>query len=1114
MAKISFFTWAVIVHFLTCLPWGVYSSNKTSTDSKALPKQEAETRKIVAVKTISVRCPVGTVPSLPYQVWVTYSDGQSEYRQAKWSNSALATEESQADATLHPAGSQYTVNGYILGDETTDEGYPIQANIEVVKEYEDTPTQVAAHTVPLTDVTIDGDNRLTSNRDLAIREIISWDVTQQLYNYRDTYGLSTEGYTRSDGWDSPEIKLKGHGSGHYMSALALAYAAATDPEQKAILYRNITRMVNELRECQERTFVWHDELGRYWEARDFAPDEELRTMKGTWEAFDEHKTKWATYGYGYLNAIPAHHPALIEMYRAYNNSDWVWAPYYSIHKQLAGLIDIATYMDDPAVADKALLIAKDMGLWVWNRMHYRTYVKTDGTQDERRARPGNRYEMWNMYIAGEVGGIGESLARLSEMVSDPEDKARLLEASNCFDSPAFFVPLSRNIDNIRTRHANQHIPMIIAALRSYLSNHDPFYYHLSENFWNMIQGRYRYATGGVGNGEMFRQPYTQILSMVMNGVSEGDSHSNPNINETCCAYNLLKLTKELNCLHPDDARYMDYYERTLYNQIIGSLNPVHYQTTYQYAVGMNASKPWGNETPQSTCCGGTGSENHVKYQEATYFVSDSTLWVGLYMPTTLHWKEKGVTIRQECLWPAEQSVIKINEGGASFAMKLRVPYWATNGFDVKLNGKSLASEYTPCSYVQIPYRQWQAGDVVEVVMPFTKHIDYGPDKLSAEIASKDGEPLESAWVGTLMYGPLAMTATDITNWKEATLNIDPYLASITPVSSNGLQTGTNGNLYMLTQGGKTFQPDYYRHEHSTHYFRINQVKDPTAELKTALATKLREITVYHKKNYTRASFSPLKSAEKTGKKLMEATTVSGSSISAAITAIDQATEGLKATRLDKSLLETALLNARNYDASLYTGNSFQQLQAEIQTTQNILNDSDRQIIIDRQTLALQDAVSGLVLAKEVDKTQLQELLNIAQERTTAQEKWNALTVKVPEFAPWAHFGYLRLTKTLEEAQGVYDNKDKNYSQEEVNAIVSSLNTAINTMRPGNLPEMEDLRPLSGLLRRAGTIDESTSAALKEAVEYARMVMEYVTDGSGTHDMIETAVTRLKTAMGL
>ena len=72
--------------------------------------------------------------------------------------------------------------------------------------------QTVAHTFPLGDVTINGDNRLTHNRDEALREICSWDVTQQLYNYRDTYGLSTDGYTRSDGWDAPDCKLKGHGA--------------------------------------------------------------------------------------------------------------------------------------------------------------------------------------------------------------------------------------------------------------------------------------------------------------------------------------------------------------------------------------------------------------------------------------------------------------------------------------------------------------------------------------------------------------------------------------------------------------------------------------------------------------------------------------------------------------------------------------------------------------------------------------------------------------------------------------------------------------------------------------------------------------------------------------
>ena len=314
-------------------------------------------------------------------------------------NAPLTSEEDEADARRHPAGVSYRLKGYVVGDNTTDNGYPVEATVMVVGETLPTPAHEKAVTFPLSAVTINGDNRLSHNRDEALKEICSWDVTQQLYNYRDTYNMPTTGYTTSDGWDSPDTKLKGHGSGHYMSAIAQAYAVTKDPKQKAILKANITRMVNELRACQEKTFVWNDSLGRYWEARDFAPEQELKDMKGTWAAFDEYKKHPERYGYGYLNAIPAQHCALIEMYRPYNNSDWVWAPYYSIHKQLAGLIDIATYMDDKAIADKALLIAKDMGLWVWNRMHYRTYVKTDGSQQERRARPGNRYEMWDMYIA-------------------------------------------------------------------------------------------------------------------------------------------------------------------------------------------------------------------------------------------------------------------------------------------------------------------------------------------------------------------------------------------------------------------------------------------------------------------------------------------------------------------------------------------------------------------------------------------------------------------------------------------------------------------------------------------------------------------------------------------
>ena len=939
-------------------------------------------RTISKVEAISVDCPVGTAPRLPNLVWVTYSDGYSEYRQVRWANALLADEQAEADAQKHPAGSQYEIGGFVIGDETTDNGYPVKAQIKVVAEGYQTPEKEVAHTFSLADVSIDGDNRLTHNRDEAIREICSWDVTQQLYNYRDTYGLSTEGYTKSDGWDSPDTKLKGHGSGHYMSAIAQAYAVATNPEQKAILRKNITRMVNELRECQEKTFVYNKELKRNWEARDFAPEAELREMKGTWAAFDEYKKHPELYGYGYINAIPAQHCALIEMYRAYNNSDWVWAPYYSVHKQLAGLIDIATYFDDKEICDKALLIAKDMGLWVWNRMHYRTYVKQDGTQDERRAKPGNRYEMWDMYIAGEVGGMSESLSRLSEMVSNPDEKAKLLEAANCFDAPKFYDPLSKNIDDIRTRHANQHIPMIIGALRSYKSNQKPYYYNLAENFWRLVQGRYMYAMGGVGNGEMFRQPYTQILSMATNGLQEGESEAYPDINETCCAYNLVKLSKDLNCYNPDNAQYLDYIERTLYNQIIGSLNPDQYQTCYQYAVGLNATKPFGNETPQSTCCGGTGSENHTKYQQSAYFANDHTLWVGLYMPTTLHWKEKGVTIKQDCLWPSQHSAIKITEGEGDFTLKLRVPYWATQGFSIKVNGKEVAKSYQPSTYVELEQKHWKVGDVVEIDMPFSKHIEYGADKLSSDVASLDGTPLKTSWVGTLMYGPLVMAGTGAQTWNQATLNIDSKLSNITVGESNGVTTGAGANLLTLKLDGKEFQPDYYRNANSTHYYRIN----------------------------------------------------------------------------------------------------------------------------------LTDAKSKKSKKVKIDFTELNSLLNLAAERKADQEKWNALSQKIPEYAPWAPFGYERMQKVMALAQELVAKGKKKVTQDELEGTTAILNRAINTMRPGNLAEMEDLRELSGLLRRAGWPDDNTSEELKEAISYGRMVQKYVTDGSGTHDMIHAAVGKLKKAM--
>lgn len=762
----------------------IFSMLLISTGASSAQNDTTPRRTIQAAEVVHLATPAGTAPRLPSQLWVRYTDGFQEYRQVRWTNAALETEHAQAAL---PAGTAYAVEGYITGDATTPLGYPVTASVQVVATPYATPSpQPTAEPLPLNSVQLisvgstteespSTKNRLVRNRDRDIDHLLTLDVRQQLYNYRDTYGLPTDGYPVSDGWDSPTTKLKGHGSGHYMSAMALAYAVCHDTQKRARLKANLRTMVDELRRCQERTFVYDTALGRYREARDLAPEEELRTLGGTWADFDNYKQDYAHYGYGYLNAIPAQHCALVEVYRPYDNEKWVWAPYYTIHKQLAGLIDIATYVDDKAIARKALLIAKDMGLWVWNRLHYRTFVDATGTQEQRRQRPGNRYEMWNMYIAGEVGGMAESLARLSELTHNKEERARLREAASFFDSPAFFDPLARNIDAIRTRHANQHIPMVTGALRTFRAGGRQEYYHIAENFWQMIQGRYRYAMGGVGNEEMFREPYTQMHAMF--------TSKDGTMNETCCAYNLAKLTKELNAYHPNDARYMDYYERLLCNQIVGSLREGEWAVLYQYAVGPDTNKPWGNETPQSTCCGGTGSENHVKYQEASYFVGGDTLWVALYLPTLARWEAQGVTIRQECEWPAERTTLTFPEARKPFVLKVRVPYWATDGFDILVNGKRVAStsgtlpHYQPSSYVTFPLRRWTPQDRIEIIMPFTRHTDIAPDQE------------EGKWWIAHMSGPLVL-CTDSTG---------------------------------------QYVPDYAADRHTTHYFPIQPTSGSPAD---------------------------------------------------------------------------------------------------------------------------------------------------------------------------------------------------------------------------------------------------------------------------------------------
>ena len=222
---------------------------------------------------------------------------------------------------------------------------------------------------------------------------------------------------------------------------------------------------------------------------------------------------------------------------------------------------------------------------------------------------------------------------------------------------------------------------------------------------------------------------------------------------------------------------------------------------------------------------------------------------------------------------------------------------------------------------------------------------------------------------------------------------------------------------------------------------------------------------------------------------------------------------MQPTGLDKSDLTAVISQATSVNAADYTWDTYHVLQMKLVTAREMEVTSVSQLSVDRQTVTLHNALRDLMPAGSVDKSYLGEMLALAIERKAMQEAWNALTVKIPEYSPWAPHAYRRLLYHLGEAQNVYENREKNYSQNEVNLAAAALNAAINTMRPGNLPEPEDLYPLSTLLRKADrVISTERMPQLTEAVTFARMVVTYVNEGSGTHDMIRNATGRLREAL--
>jgi hypothetical protein len=510
---------------------------------------------------------------------------------------------------------------------------------------------IRAHPFALRQVRLlDGPFREAMERDR--KYLHSLDTDRLLHMFRVTAGLRSSSKPYG-GWEKPDVELRGHSIGHYLSACALMYASTGDQALKA----QASKVVAELAKCQIS-------LGRS----------------------------------GYLSAFPE------EFFDRVETGKKVWAPWYTLHKIYAGLIDMYEFCDSV----QALKVAVGMAQWARQRT---------GRLDEA--------QMQKM-LDVEHGGMNDALRHLYAVTGE----ADLLALARRFDHRALLDPLAHRQDRLKGLHVNTQIPKVIGAARGYELTGEPYFYDVATYFWNEVTGARCYATGGTSNDEHWRTEPYQLASELGR-----ESH------ETCCTYNMLKLTRHLFTWQPDPA-YADYYERALFNGILATQDPGNGMMMYYVPMAPGYYKTFMQPEDSFWCCTGTGMENHAKYGDSIYFYDDGGLFVNLFIASELDWSERGIRIRQETRFPEEARTTFVVKSAkpANFTLRVRIPEWIASGAQATLNGRRLDVFSSPSSYLAVT-RTWHDGDTLAVDLPMKLHLERLPD---------DADTV------AIMYGPLVL----------------------------------------------------------------------------------------------------------------------------------------------------------------------------------------------------------------------------------------------------------------------------------------------------------------------------------------------------------------------
>jgi len=519
-----------------------------------------------------------------------------------------------------------------------------------VKNSEDKPVVQRVHAFDLKQVRLlDGPlKQATVRNQKYLREL---ELDRLLHNFRVTAGLPSSAEPLG-GWESPTTELRGHFVGHFLTACALMYASFDDHLLKAKGYT----VVAELAKCQQAL------------------------------------------GNGYLSGYPEEFIDRVE------TGKQVWAPWYTLHKIYAGLLDMYLLTGNK----QALEVVRSMAEWAKRR--------TDRLDDEAMQR----------MLKVEFGGMSEVLFNLYATTGDASHMA----LARRFEKREFLDPLADHVDKLRGLHVNTHIPQVIGSARGYEITGEPTDREIALYFWSQIVNARSYATGGTSWGEVWgSDPYHLATQL-------GTSNQ-----ESCTSYNMLKLTSQLFSWNPDPA-YADYYELLFLNGILPTQNPSDGMLMYYLPLGSGWYKTFGTARNSFWCCTGTGVESFARLGSDIYYHDESNLYVNLFIPSEVRWIEEGVTLRQTTDYPRSARTQLLVQCGKPvvFSLNIRVPKWSATGARVLINGREIEATSSPGSFLMLK-RTWKNRDRVDIEYTMDLHLKPLPD---------------NPRIAAIMYGPLVL----------------------------------------------------------------------------------------------------------------------------------------------------------------------------------------------------------------------------------------------------------------------------------------------------------------------------------------------------------------------